>query len=69
MLSPTGIETLLHNLEENMNVSPSRAWGKTSRPDMTGMEGVAQFSILRPRQNGSYFADDLSKCIFVFENV
>ena len=27
------------------------------------------FNILRPRQNGHQFADDISKCIFLVENV
>ena len=26
-------------------------------------------NILRPRQDGRYFADDVSKCIFLNENV
>ena len=27
------------------------------------------FNTLRPRQNGRHFADDISKCIFINENV
>ena len=30
---------------------------------------MGSFKILRPRQNGRYFADDIFKCIFLNENV
>ena len=31
--------------------------------------GLIQFNTLRPRQNGSHFADNIFKCIFLNENV
>ena len=38
-------------------------------PPQLETEQTHCFNILRPRQNGRYFADDIKKCIFLNENV
>ena len=35
----------------------------------TDLTSLPSFNTLRPRQNGSHFADDIFKCIFLNENI
>ena len=36
--------------------------------DAPSMNGLLDYLVLRPRQNGRLFADDIFKCIFLNEN-